>query len=501
MRNNVGQNSGADPTRPTTRLDSLCCAQAGVANPNLASMASKFRTQWGDCLMSDAARVVSVEVHKLFGKYTHKVPLSDEHVTLIYGDNGIGKTWVLRLVDALFNRRFEVFADVPFSKLVVRLSDGHRISAMPSPTGLGEPRETQSFTLRLDSGSKKVAQLSWPPASVPARELEYLLRYGHPSKRTNTADMLDRMSDVAWMRPIQSGRITSHSRLAPDMSPELGDMIEQWTLIRAVLSSTRVTFITTERLRDALQDLQQAAGKSTSEEKPDRHTISLCARDMVIRIAERLQEYALVSDQRDSTLPERFVTRDREQTYDLDDLRESLADLDQKRRRLIAAGLLPQEKSADLSAFAEINEADAGFLSIYVADVRDKLAVYDGVLERFELFSQMVNDHFETKTVIVDRSKGFTFNAGSEDDALSPTCLSSGEQHEVVLLYYLLFYASGSLVLLDEPELSLHIKWQLRFLEDSRRLASVAAFELLAATHSPQIVNNNWHLTRELAGE
>jgi len=44
---------------------------------------------------------------------------------------------------------------------------------------------------------------------------------------------------------------------------------------------------------------------------------------------------------------------------------------------------------------------------------------------------------------------------------LKLTDLSSGEQQEVVMLYELLFCVQpGTLVLIDEPELSLHVVWQ-----------------------------------------
>lgn len=70
-----------------------------------------------------------------------------------------------------------------------------------------------------------------------------------------------------------------------------------------------------------------------------------------------------------------------------------------------------------------------------------------------------------------------------------------------MLLYQLLFKTeSGSLVLIDEPELSLHVAWQQRFLDDLSRITRVASFDVLVATHSPQIIHDRWDLTVELKG-
>ena len=79
--------------------------------------------------------------------------------------------------------------------------------------------------------------------------------------------------------------------------------------------------------------------------------------------------------------------------------------------------------------------------------------------------------------------------------------LSSGEQHELVILYELLFRAkSNSLILIDEPELSLHVAWQERFVKDLEETARVSNFRAIIATHSPEIIGDRWDLTVELSG-
>ncbi|MCR2824292.1 AAA family ATPase [Microbacterium sp. zg.Y909] len=77
--------------------------------------------------------------------------------------------------------------------------------------------------------------------------------------------------------------------------------------------------------------------------------------------------------------------------------------------------------------------------------------------------------------------------------------LSSGEQHLVALFTLLLFAAKpGSLVLVDEPEISLHAAWKHAFLTDITRVAEVSNLQIVIATHSAGIVNGRWDLTEEL---
>lgn len=69
--------------------------------------------------------------------------------------------------------------------------------------------------------------------------------------------------------------------------------------------------------------------------------------------------------------------------------------------------------------------------------------------------------------------------------------LSSGERQILILFTYLKFYnKQRSIFIIDEPELSLHPKWQEDFLEAVRRLTPVGT-QLMIATHSPIIVGDN----------
>jgi ABC-type glutathione transport system ATPase component len=78
--------------------------------------------------------------------------------------------------------------------------------------------------------------------------------------------------------------------------------------------------------------------------------------------------------------------------------------------------------------------------------------------------------------------------------------LSSGEQHLVAIFSQLLFAThTGSLILIDEPEISMHMSWQHAFLEDVERVASVSDLQVILATHSTGIINGRWDLTRELS--
>ena len=52
--------------------------------------------------------------------------------------------------------------------------------------------------------------------------------------------------------------------------------------------------------------------------------------------------------------------------------------------------------------------------------------------------------------------------------------------------------------MIDEPELSLHVAWQEKFLSDIDDIARLSSFRILLATHSPQIIGDRYDLAIEL---
>src|SRR5687767_4676712 len=78
-------------------------------------------------------RLVRFRVIGLFGLYTHDIPLNlSTHVTAIIGLNGIGKTICLKLIDAIFNRKYSIFYSTRFDRCEYHFMDGARIFVVRS---------------------------------------------------------------------------------------------------------------------------------------------------------------------------------------------------------------------------------------------------------------------------------------------------------------------------------------------------------------------------------
>ena len=226
----------------------------------------------------------------------------------------------------------------------------------------------------------------------------------------------------------------------------------------------------------------------------DRRTISLFSQDLITRFRNVLTEYGALTEVLDRSLVRRLLKRDFVDKTPRELLGE-FEHIDRKARRLTKLGLLTVvedivgEKATGRELLDLVtNRTD--IFTLYVNDRQQKLALFDRLEEKLETFRSLADRRLQFKRLVIDPDVGFLFesNVGTH---ISASDLSSGEQHEIILLYELLFLAQpGDLVLIDEPELSLHIEWQLAFLEDLRSVIKTSNIDILMATHSPAIARN-----------
>jgi predicted ATPase len=137
-------------------------------------------------------------------------------------------------------------------------------------------------------------------------------------------------------------------------------------------------------------------------------------------------------------------------------------------------------------------------LAYSISDYVDKNYI---LAESIVIFKDIVNEVFIGKTIDVSDSGKITvvLDSGS---ALQLSKLSSGEKQIIIMIYNLLFHAQpGSVAIIDEPEISLHVTWQQRLGSVFCDICRVRGIQIIAATHSPQVIHDLWDDARELKPE
>jgi len=423
-------------------------------------------------------RVRQISVKNLFGTFNHSIQLNtEERITIIHGPNGFGKTALLRLVDGLLNLHYSQLRSIPYDEFRVDFDDRsalqidqERLEEEVSPKfQLIKPdSETLSFSPRLVDRLRLLPNYS----SITSMDLWPLLKEMYKSDEES--------SEPENVTRFVEGR----------KEPE-------W--LEAVRKQVPVRFIQTQRLfsSENHRPVRKVAESPATSTQP---AVEKYAKELAGIISAKLAESAELSQSLDRTFPVRLVSGNAPLALNTEELRQRLSKLEEKRERLTAVGLLDQDNDADFQIPTQIDETKRSVLSIYVNDAEKKLDVFDDMADRIELFRNIVNRRFLYKQMTVNREKGFIFTT-SDNKPLPSSALSSGEQHELVLLYELLFEVKpGSLILIDEPELSLHVAWQQQFLKDLQEITKLSSIDVLIATHSPQIIHDRWDLTVELTG-
>ena len=138
-------------------------------------------------------------------------------------------------------------------------------------------------------------------------------------------------------------------------------------------------------------------------------------------------------------------------------------------------------------------------LKIYLDDFEEKYKVFDEFIEELDLFTDIVNNRLRFKEIKISREEGIMVYKKDSEEKLRLDQLSSGEKQEIILFYELIFESEKSThLLIDEPEISLHIEWQLNFLNDLLKIVDKKQFKVTVATHSPQIISNHWDIQVDL---
>ncbi|MEM8620172.1 MAG: AAA family ATPase [Actinomycetota bacterium] len=461
------------------------------------------------------SKLTRVRVTGLLDRFDHAFDIDQSwEFVILHGPNGVGKTMLLQLCQAMMRPDHARLRSLPFRSATLAFDDGYIIEADRLPPGEeqlpdvddGDPsRRRPKIVMRLRRSGSLVSE--WSAGFKNTRSLR---RY---------AEMIDdmvpfpRVKPTTWLDTETGEPITIEeiaSRYA-DVLPE--ELVAEISSIpddaRAFFDAQKVHLIDTERLLsvEPSNEWPSARAARSAQNRPlstrgdaeHRSTVVYLADELANRIRTALAQNSLISQEQDRTFPQRLLGAQRVAATEAE-VRDRYRDQAELRSRLSAVGLLDQTPEVALP-LEELEAWQIRVMSIYLQDSALKLANFEELLRKTTLLREVVNARFLNKSMRIDAERGFFFET-DRGLTLSPSQLSSGEQHEVVLLYRLLFNArAGSIVLIDEPEISLHIAWQQQVLNDLKRIAEISALQFVIATHSPHIVHHWVDRMVSLSGE
>jgi len=427
-------------------------------------------------------RINKISVTKLLGVFNHQVSFNmEDRITIIHGPNGFGKTALLRIINNFFNSRYSQLCSIPFTEFRIDFDEGSHLQITNCVSKVSKKKKDQPLKFNYHYHTDSKSEDFSPDLSVDSNSLgmtyqKFLRSLRRPEllKEISLEDDLDRWLD--------------ENSVIPKKEPN-------W--LSELKSSFHVRLIESQRL---LHLPDPPKGRLSWESPSIISSVDTYSQELAKNIETKLTEYGVLSQALDRTFPARVVNNRTSSDLTEEKLHNQLKEIEEKRSRLREIGLLEQDESPYFQIEQDIDETTKNILSVYVEDVEKKLMVFKELGTKIELFQRIIKQRFLYKNMSISKKNGFTFTT-ADGKPLSPTDLSSGEQHELVMLYELLFKIEpNSLILIDEPEISLHLAWQVQFLKDLQAIIKLADFDVLIATHAPGIIDDRWDLTVELKG-
>lgn len=419
----------------------------------------------------------TIKINDLFGIIpNHTIQLKEGGITFIHGPNGCGKTTCLRLISAVFNWELSSLFEINFSSIEIVKSNNEYLNISKKISKKGKKLFPElHFTCGKNRPYVLVRELE--DIRISPSDIEEYIPF---LSRIGPREWVDRKNNISLdYQEILDKYCDSLPFMSSKKKP---DWLEKF------IKSINLHFIKTQRL---LKVDYGVLKRHRSEESSISEVIQLYSNEIKESINRKLAEQAAMSQVHDRSFPQRLLSLNIDETVSESEIRRQYGETEKKIQKLVEAGLIDKQDNIALPQ-QQFADTERRVLSLYLQDVNTKLAVFDDLQKKIETFLGVINAKFTTKYFTVNREDGFCIHIMNNPDAfLTPTQLSSGEQHQIVLFYELIFKASeNSFFLIDEPEISLHVDWQRMFLDDIHKIAQLGDRQFLIATHSPQIIGN-----------
>jgi len=145
----------------------------------------------------------------------------------------------------------------------------------------------------------------------------------------------------------------------------------------------------------------------------------------------------------------------------------------------------------EIRQLSEKDKANSRELKQLRETIRKKDIKIEEIYRQKNLFLSEINDFFKDteKKIDFDKDNSIIFHKAGK--VISPYKLSSGEKQLLIILLKIILQENQHfIVLMDEPELSLHLTWQLKLIETITKLNENC--QLIVVTHSAGVFSKGW---------
>lgn len=431
-------------------------------------------------------KIKSIKVEELFLQFNYTLDFEKQgDIHIISGPNGYGKSTLLRIIYNLFTLNFYFFFQIPFKSITYVFENDLKIT-------IKKHKIKDSLTPDISTDvSEKSDEISSGILYVSSNKLKtpVVLQKHVIEEKISKLGYKQQDAEI-WVNAL--GDTCLHVSDILNRHPDITEIFfKEESNFLMTLFSSNILFIEDNRLFYSSFEKTKNSNVSISLEKPvvDRIASELKMKlsDVKKILAEKFQEAQ--KNIIDS------ITQGKSQPFTEDNYIQRVEILNANLKKLNSFGLVEK-----MDIPVNRNEENSKYLSITLSEYEKAIQDSKDILHKLALFKMILSkSEFVNKNILIHESFGFKFVCEKENYFIPNRALSSGEQHKLIILYELIFKTSrGMIVLIDEPELSNHVIWQLSFIDEIKQVSEKLDLQFIIATHSPQIIHERWELVTDL---
>lgn len=457
-------------------------------------------------VLHSASLIKSIKVEGLFGLYSYALPEDGllQNGAILYGDNGAGKSTILRLVFHMLSAADDrghrgALYKADFKKLEVELSSGVTVCAVQNKSD-----QPKVLSLSIAEDNRTIAEWDFLPRSerqgawIDESTLEFIHNEGiiraangelivSNAKRKSQKSISNALhGERPFLSALKSHAPTmfilnAERRLDSDTVADPSDEMELRRVMRyeepkrindLVVRSREIAL--SQALNTAAQWIRKKAIKGANQGSVNVHTVY--GNVLQHLVAPKSTQIA--------------------KTSDISELSRRLANVEAKTAELakyefetpLSTSAFKKSLGARSKAKAELA---AGLLEPYIRSVESRLEAVTPIYEIVDRFVRIINTLLHDKKLAFTLSQGFTIE-NKLNAKLEPNQLSSGEQQLLLLFCYVLTARDNpSVFMIDEPEISLNIKWQRQLIQSLLDITINSKIQFVFASHSMELFSQH----------
>jgi predicted ATP-binding protein involved in virulence len=432
-------------------------------------------------------KINRILITQLFGLYNYNL-LFDNKLSFLNGTNGAGKTTVLKLIKAILNCDALIIDQIPFREVKLFV-DGYKT------IGVKKESVFESFSnYTFEDVYKKMISNknnSRFPFKYNINENYYDIDISRDFLVTYLRRNIRFDQDFSNYESIGSKRIKN---ILSNFEVELYDNHHILEIINHdIVEDNKVHLIEANRLFNFRNN--KVERKIVSESVTD------CQKELKAMINNIKKKYGEKSSEIDKSIPNKLLEiyvkgkNDKASTYTINDISDQIKKLNERIKKLASVGLIQNNDSNALkkwnSRLSDYNTIE--FILVYLEEMNRKLDVFDEIYDKLALFFNFMNNTcgYLDKILKINEESEIEFISNDGKRSIPLEFLSSGEKNNFILIYNLIFnLEDNTLILIDEPEISLHVQWQQNFTEFLSKLCEAKNVQSIVATHSPNIISD-----------